>query len=78
MIYMVEYNLHLSAEVGQKHITLHETINLTVLLALIEFNMRVFHNDAAIFYDKFQLIKTRNTWNENVLDSWRSTVVQIL
>lgn len=49
MIYMVEYNLHLSAEVGQKHITLLETINPTVLLALLEFNMRVFHNDAAIF-----------------------------
>lgn len=49
MIYMVEYNLHLSAEFGQKHITLLETINLTVLLALLEFKLRVFHNDAAIF-----------------------------
>lgn len=44
MIYMVEYNLHLSAEVGQKHITLLETINLTVLLELLEFNVRAFHN----------------------------------
>lgn len=57
MIYMVEYDLHLSAEVGQKHITLLETINLTVLLALIEFNMRMFHNDTAYSRISFSLSK---------------------